>query len=129
MIIICYYCQYDDDDFVATIAVADVINIIIIIMTIIMMLVLLLLCVLYGSNPHSLLLQALLLLPILLTPLLCVCVLCGGSPTELDAMVFGHLFTLLTTSLPEGHFAEIVQQFPNLTAFCRKIDEKYFKQN
>ncbi|KAK7477013.1 hypothetical protein BaRGS_00026268 [Batillaria attramentaria] len=53
----------------------------------------------------------------------------GDKPTELDALVFGHLFTLLTTSLPEGHFAEIIQQFSNLTAFCKRIDEQYFKQN
>lgn len=49
--------------------------------------------------------------------------------TELDALVFGHLFTLLTTSLPEGNFAEVIQQFTNLTEFCMRIDEKYFKQN
>ena len=54
---------------------------------------------------------------------------CCFSPTELDALVFGHVFTLLTTSLPEGRFAEIVQKFPNLTSFCQRIDEKYFKQN
>lgn len=53
----------------------------------------------------------------------------GDQPTELDALVFGHLFTLLTTSLPEGHFAEIIQQFSNLTAFCKRVDERYFKQN
>ncbi|KAK7092809.1 metaxin-2-like isoform X2 [Littorina saxatilis] len=52
----------------------------------------------------------------------------GDNPTELDALVFGHLYTLLTTSLPEGPFAEIVQKFPNLAAFCKRIDEKFFKQ-
>ncbi|KAL8603288.1 hypothetical protein ACOMHN_017403 [Nucella lapillus] len=52
----------------------------------------------------------------------------GDNPTELDAMVFGHLFTVLTTTLPEGQFAEIVQQFPNLTTFCQKIDDRYFKE-
>lgn len=51
----------------------------------------------------------------------------GDNPAELDAMVFGHLFTILTTSLPEGHFAEIIQQFPNLTTFCKSIDQKYFQ--
>lgn len=54
---------------------------------------------------------------------------CDFSPTELDAMVFGHVFTLLTTSLPEGRFAEIIQKFPNLTNFCKRIDDRYFKEN
>ena len=54
-------------------------------------------------------------------------VTCNFSPTELDALVFGHVFTLLTTSLPEGRFAEIIQKFPNLTSFCQRIEEKFFR--
>lgn len=51
------------------------------------------------------------------------------SPTELDALVFGHLFTMLTTSLPVGRFADIIKQFENLTDFCSRIDLKYFEMN
>lgn len=33
-------------------------------------------------------------------------------PTELDALVFGHLFTLLTTPLPDsGRIVAIIKQY------------------
>ncbi|KAL4229307.1 Metaxin-2 [Mactra antiquata] len=51
----------------------------------------------------------------------------GKKPTELDAMVFGHLFTLLTTDLPNREFALIIQKFDNLVNFCQRIDQKYYK--
>ncbi|XP_025081781.1 metaxin-2-like isoform X2 [Pomacea canaliculata] len=51
----------------------------------------------------------------------------GDKPTELDALVFGHLYTLITTELPVGQFADIIQQFSNLTNFCKHIEEEYFK--
>lgn len=49
------------------------------------------------------------------------------SPTELDAVVFGHLFTILTTTLPSPRLAEIVQKYGNLSELCRHIHEEYFK--
>lgn len=48
-------------------------------------------------------------------------------PTELDAVVFGHLYTILTTSLPVSRFAEVIRDYKNLTDFCQRIDQKYFK--
>ncbi|XP_041371653.1 metaxin-2-like isoform X2 [Gigantopelta aegis] len=51
----------------------------------------------------------------------------GDRPTEVDALVFGHLYTLLTTYLPERRFAEIIEEFKNLTAFVQRIDNKFFK--
>ncbi|KAL5011143.1 hypothetical protein ScPMuIL_013448 [Solemya velum] len=51
----------------------------------------------------------------------------GDRPTELDAIVFGHLYTILTTSLPISRFAEVIREFKNLTDFCQRIDQKYFK--
>lgn len=48
-------------------------------------------------------------------------------PTELDAVVFGHLFTILTTTLPSPRLAEIVQKYGNLSELCRHIHEEYFK--
>ena len=48
-------------------------------------------------------------------------------PTELDALVFGHLFTLLTTDLPNNEFGRIIERFSNLKNFCAKVDQKYFK--
>lgn len=51
----------------------------------------------------------------------------GETPTELDALVFGHLFTLLTTNLPNNEFARIIEQFSNLKKFCERVDKTYFK--
>ncbi|KAI0230566.1 Metaxin-2 [Lamellibrachia satsuma] len=51
----------------------------------------------------------------------------GDSPTELDALVFGHLYSLLTTNLPVTRIAETIQQFSNLLRFCQHIDMTFFK--
>lgn len=41
-------------------------------------------------------------------------------PTELDALVFGHLFTLLTTPLPDsGRIVAIIKQHRNLVDLCQ----------
>lgn len=50
----------------------------------------------------------------------------GDCPTELDAVVFGHLYTILTTALPDNRLAAAVQKHPNLVKFCRNIDKQYF---
>ena len=47
-------------------------------------------------------------------------------PTELDALVFGHLYTLLTTKLPDNRLAETVKRFDNLVRFCDTIDKTFF---
>ncbi|ELU13169.1 hypothetical protein CAPTEDRAFT_97135, partial [Capitella teleta] len=52
----------------------------------------------------------------------------GDLPTELDALVYGHLFTLITTHLPSLPLSQIVQSFPNLNEYCRRIDEDYFHE-
>jgi len=48
-------------------------------------------------------------------------------PTELDALVFGHLYTLLTTVLPGGHFTSVLRDFDNLCKFCKRIEDLYFR--
>lgn len=48
-------------------------------------------------------------------------------PTELDALVFGHLFSIFTMTLPNNVLAVTINQFKNLTKFCKNIEEKYFK--
>uniref|UniRef100_A0A914RAP7 Metaxin glutathione S-transferase domain-containing protein n=1 Tax=Parascaris equorum TaxID=6256 RepID=A0A914RAP7_PAREQ len=50
----------------------------------------------------------------------------GDFPTELDALAFGHLYTILTTELPNMDLANSLRKYPNLTDFCRRIDQKYF---
>jgi len=50
----------------------------------------------------------------------------GDKPTELDAIVFGHLYTMLTTELPSDRLAEAVRNFSNLTDFCTRVHDQYF---
>jgi len=53
----------------------------------------------------------------------------NGKPTELDALVFGHLFAILTTPLPDSRLANIVRSFKNLTDLCQHIDKEFFDGN
>jgi len=48
------------------------------------------------------------------------------KPTELDALVFGHLFSILTTPLPDTRLASIVRGHHNLVELCQQIDKEYF---
>ncbi|TRY68683.1 hypothetical protein TCAL_07237 [Tigriopus californicus] len=50
----------------------------------------------------------------------------NNRPTELDAMVFGHLFSILTTPLPDNSMASIVRNYKNLLELCQNIDKEYF---
>ena len=52
----------------------------------------------------------------------------GSQPTELDALVFGHLFSILTTPLPDTRLKSIVQQFRNLAKLCENIERDYFER-
>jgi len=52
----------------------------------------------------------------------------GSKPTELDAVVFGHLFTILTTPLPDNRLKGIVQQFSNLVALCDRVERQFFEK-
>lgn len=48
-------------------------------------------------------------------------------PTELDSLVFGHLFTILTTRLTSTELAERIKSHSNLLSFCRRIEQTYFE--
>ncbi|KAK0416154.1 hypothetical protein QR680_012319 [Steinernema hermaphroditum] len=50
----------------------------------------------------------------------------GSQPTELDALAFGHLYTILTTELPNMDLAELVRKYDNLVKFVKKIDLEFF---
>ena len=52
----------------------------------------------------------------------------GNRPTELDALVFGHIFSLLTTPLPDNKAKNIVQNFGNLVKLCENIERDYFEK-
>ncbi|XP_038078794.1 metaxin-2-like [Patiria miniata] len=47
-------------------------------------------------------------------------------PTELDALVFAHLYNLLTTELTSAKLADIVKKYDNLMRFCERIRQRYF---
>ncbi|KOB74713.1 Metaxin-2, partial [Operophtera brumata] len=49
-------------------------------------------------------------------------------PTELDALVFGHVFTIITTRLPCRRLAETVRRHDTLVSLAKRIDEQYFKR-
>uniref|UniRef100_A0A6B2EB33 Putative mitochondrial outer membrane protein n=1 Tax=Phlebotomus kandelakii TaxID=1109342 RepID=A0A6B2EB33_9DIPT len=51
----------------------------------------------------------------------------GDNPIELDAAVFGHIFSILTTPLPNSQLADTIRQYPRLVYFCKRIENKYFK--
>ncbi|KAL4635500.1 metaxin-2 [Arapaima gigas] len=50
------------------------------------------------------------------------------QPTELDALVFGHLFTILTTQLTSDELGEKIKSYSNLLSFCRRIEQNYFQE-
>lgn len=50
----------------------------------------------------------------------------GSTPTELDALVFGHVFTLMSTPLPDNRLASTVRNFPELTSLSNRIEREYF---
>jgi len=51
----------------------------------------------------------------------------GSNPTELDALTFGYLFTMITTPLnPQNRFGELVKQQGNLVRFCQRVENQYF---
>ncbi|XP_076241087.1 metaxin-2 isoform X3 [Calliopsis andreniformis] len=50
------------------------------------------------------------------------------TPNELDALVFGHIFTIITTPLPGNKLANIVQSYPQLVDFCKRIEARWTYQ-
>ncbi|XP_068127907.1 metaxin-3 [Hyperolius riggenbachi] len=53
----------------------------------------------------------------------------GGTPTSLDAFVFGFLAPLLKAKLPKVLLQEHLKQLPNLCHFCDYILSAYFTKN
>lgn len=53
----------------------------------------------------------------------------GDKPTELDAMVFAHIFTILTTTLPSNLLADTIRRYRNLVDHCMRIEREHFKPN
>ncbi|CAB3377549.1 Hypothetical predicted protein [Cloeon dipterum] len=51
-----------------------------------------------------------------------------GKPTELDALVFGHLHTIYTTKLPYTALWDTVKSYHNLIAHTDRINSLYFSK-
>ncbi|CAI5444183.1 unnamed protein product [Caenorhabditis angaria] len=54
--------------------------------------------------------------------------LTGELPTEADALLFGHLYTLITVRLPLTNLTNILKKYPNLIEFTKRVEQAYFKQ-
>lgn len=52
----------------------------------------------------------------------------GNEPTELDALAFGHLYTILTTDLPTMDLSNLLRKYPNLLKYCYDLDTEWFKR-
>ncbi|KAI6240045.1 Metaxin-2-like protein [Aphelenchoides fujianensis] len=51
----------------------------------------------------------------------------GAEPTELDALAFGHIYSILTIELPSMHLANTLRKYTNLVKYCSAIDKEYFE--
>uniref|UniRef100_A0A1A9VKX6 Metaxin-2 n=1 Tax=Glossina austeni TaxID=7395 RepID=A0A1A9VKX6_GLOAU len=49
----------------------------------------------------------------------------GDKPCELDAIVFGHLFSVITVTLPNMALSHTVKKFELLVKFCHVIDDLF----
>ncbi|XP_015749891.1 PREDICTED: metaxin-2-like [Acropora digitifera] len=52
----------------------------------------------------------------------------NDRPTELDALVFGHLHSVLTRYLPDNSLSSIIKEYKNLEDFVMTILREYFHQ-
>ncbi|KAF4523780.1 hypothetical protein B566_EDAN009012 [Ephemera danica] len=48
-----------------------------------------------------------------------------SRPTELDALVFGHTYTILSTKLPDNRLADVLRGYPNLISHCDRIQSQF----
>ncbi|XP_058806612.1 metaxin-2-like isoform X2 [Phymastichus coffea] len=49
----------------------------------------------------------------------------GDKPNELDALVFGHIFSIITTPLTKDNaLANIVKNYPKLINLCKSIEDR-----
>ncbi|RCN37793.1 hypothetical protein ANCCAN_16307 [Ancylostoma caninum] len=51
----------------------------------------------------------------------------GNQPTEADALLFGHLFTIITMSLPCMDLKNAILNYTNLQDFVTRVETEYFK--
>lgn len=54
---------------------------------------------------------------------------CGDKPTELDAVIFGHLYAILTTRLPNSGLNDVVMKYPSLLSYVDRIERDFFRKS
>lgn len=52
----------------------------------------------------------------------------GYQPTNIDALVFAHAYTIMTIPLPESQFAGIILEYPMLVKHCYRVIGLYFNE-
>lgn len=51
------------------------------------------------------------------------------TPNELDALVFGHIFSIITTNFEDNNrLANVVKEFQTLIDHCERIEIRYFRR-
>ncbi|CAJ0572528.1 unnamed protein product, partial [Mesorhabditis spiculigera] len=54
--------------------------------------------------------------------------LMGEQPTEADALLFGHLYTIMTTALPCHDLQNSLKKYNNLLDFATRVERDFFKR-
>lgn len=49
----------------------------------------------------------------------------GEKPTELDALVYGHVSAITSTTLPDESLSGILNEYPKLIELCDRINKTY----
>ncbi|KAK6621533.1 hypothetical protein RUM44_001340 [Polyplax serrata] len=53
----------------------------------------------------------------------------GEFPTELDALLYGHMFCILTGQPQIQELGSIIKNFPNLLEMCSRLETNYLMKN
>lgn len=54
--------------------------------------------------------------------------LMGEKPTEADALLFGHLYSIMTTPLPCHDLQNLLKKYNNLLDFTSRVEREFFKR-
>ncbi|CAJ0937412.1 unnamed protein product, partial [Mesorhabditis belari] len=54
--------------------------------------------------------------------------LMGDKPTEADALLFGHLYSIMTTQLPCHDLQNLLKKYNNLLDFTTRVEREFFKR-
>uniref|UniRef100_A0AC34RTE9 Metaxin-2 n=1 Tax=Panagrolaimus sp. JU765 TaxID=591449 RepID=A0AC34RTE9_9BILA len=53
----------------------------------------------------------------------------GDQPSELDCLAFGHIYTILTTELPNLQLVNCLKKYLNLIEFCKQMEKELFEKH